>query len=136
VAGTNELSTGNYSYQLGAKNANFYVRLSEINANGNKIVLAVKYVNASKNTDAQFGIFPNLISNSATLNVVIPTAGKFNMKVYNMNMQTVSALDINTASENETTQINGNDLNLESGNYVVVVSGTQGEVYKTRIVVR
>lgn len=136
VAGNSELAQADYSFNLGNKKGSFYVRLSETDINGIKSALAVKYVKNNNITGNGFEMFPTLL-NSADMNVnmVIPTAGNYQVVVYSMDMKTISSNSATTNSDNEVISLNGNNMNLNSGNYMVVVSGNN-EVFKSRILVK
>ncbi|MBS3913017.1 MAG: hypothetical protein KG003_00810, partial [Bacteroidetes bacterium] len=88
VAGSEEITSGTYSFNLGIISGAFYVRLSQIDANGATSILATKYI-SNKNNQNEFQIFPTVVNNG-TVNAVIPTAGTYTVTVYNLNMQVMA----------------------------------------------
>jgi methionine-rich copper-binding protein CopC len=134
VYGNGEMNEGNYTYTISNQSGAFYIRLSETNNSGTTTALAVKYVKNSNVTTSSFQLFPNLISANDQVNMVLPTAGSYSIAVYNMNMQQVATSTATAATDNEVVSVSSSQWNLQNGNYVVVVTGENGQVNKTRIV--
>lgn len=137
VNGGSENNQGFYDASLPKCTTSFYVRLSEVN-NGVTTVLAVKYVKVENINTNTFNLFPNLIqANSNTeIKMVLPAAGNYKVQILTLNAQVVANDLANTNSENEMIAFNTINWNLATGQYVVIVTGNNGQVYKSRILVK
>ncbi|MBS3914641.1 MAG: T9SS type A sorting domain-containing protein [Bacteroidetes bacterium] len=136
VSGNEEITSGDYTFNIIGVKGSFYVRLNETDVNGNSKALATKYVKNNTTADA-FQIYPTLIAPAGqNIQMVLPTSGMYKVVVYNLNMQVAAESTASTYSSNEAVSFNSSDWNLNAGQYVVVVQGNNGEVYKTRIMVR
>ncbi|MBS3913852.1 MAG: T9SS type A sorting domain-containing protein [Bacteroidetes bacterium] len=137
VSGNEEVNASDYSFNIIGVKGNFYVRLSETDQNGNSKALATKYVKNNTTQVDAFQIYPTLLAPAGeNINMVLPNHGEYKVAVYNMNMQVAAESTASTYSKNEVVAINSNNWNLKTGQYIVVVAGNNGDMFKTRIIVR
>ncbi|MBS3913851.1 MAG: hypothetical protein KG003_05090 [Bacteroidetes bacterium] len=136
VSGNEEINSGDYTFNIVGMKGSFYVRLNETDVNGNSKSLATKYVKNNVTSDA-FQMYPTLIASSGqNIQMILPTSGTYKVEVFGFNMQIAAASSTTTYSNNEAVSFNSTDWNLNAGQYIVVVQGNNGELYKTRIMVR
>lgn len=137
IAGNNEINSGDYTFNIIGIKGNFYVRLIETDINGNSKALSTKYVKNNTTSVDAFKFYPTLITPAGeNINMVLPTAGEYKVVVYNLNMQVAAESTASTYSANEAVAFNSSNWNLNAGQFIVVVQGNNGEVYKTRIMVK
>lgn len=136
IEGNRELSEGAYEFNLGIQEQSFYVRLSEITNSGTDI-LAVKHVRIAASSDGDFKMFPTLIEPSIeSLNLVLPAAGSYKVQFFNTAMQEISAQSLTTATDDELQSLNLNRLLFRPGTYFTIVTGDNGQIYKSKILVQ